>query len=85
MINRGGINTVKINGEYVHITNLDHQTLCAEWAKRQREISDLYDVNKKANQGWRGIVLSLLGIHLPDRNVIILGGIDSKNESIYPE
>jgi len=83
MVTKGGINTVKINGEYVHITDLDSQTLCAEWTKRQSELNELYAINAKANEGWRGMLLKLIGIKLPDKRVIKLGGMDSKGESIY--
>lgn len=84
MVIKGGINTVKINGEYVHVIDLDPQTLCAEWSKIQREIADLYAINAKANEGWRGMLLKLMGIHLPDKNGIKLGGMDSNGQSIYP-
>lgn len=73
MVTKGGINTVNIDGQYIHITDLDKNTLCEEWAKRQKEITGLYIINSKANQGWRGLVLSLIGIHLPDRTAIKLG------------
>lgn len=78
MIEGGGINTVKINGQYVHITDLDSKALCAEWTKLKHEINELYEINRKANAGWRGVILSLLGIRLPDRNVITLGGVDNR-------
>lgn len=83
METKGGINTIQINGQHVHIIDLDEQTLCAEWAKRQREINELYSINAKANEGWRGMLLKLMGIHLPDKNVIKLGGMDSNGQSIY--
>ncbi|MGG5276372.1 hypothetical protein [Pseudomonas syringae pv. coryli] len=63
----GGINTVFLNGEYVHITDLDDDALCTVWAERQRTLNDLYEVNKQANEGWRGAVLRLIGIRLPER------------------
>lgn len=60
----GGINTVKINGEIVHITDLEPLQLCNEWSKL-KEINDLYTINARANSGWRGLVLRLIGINLP--------------------
>lgn len=65
----GGIHTVLIDGRHVHITELDHAALCEAWAKRQREINELYSVNKQANEGWRGVVLRLIGVVLPERPV----------------
>ena len=79
----GGINTVLVDGKYIHITDLSQQQLCEAWSKQQRELKELYRINADANQGWRGFILSLLGIYLPDRKVINLGGVDSKNQSIY--
>ena len=51
MATRGGVNTVLVDGEYRHITDLDEKTLSNAWAKRQRELNDLYEINAKANQG----------------------------------
>ena len=68
----GGINTVLIDGQRVHITDLDHRALCEVWADRQQEINELYRVNKQANDGWlgwRGAVLRLIGVALPERAV----------------
>ena len=67
MATRGGINTALVNGEYQHITDVDHTVLCNEWSARQREISDLYNINAKANEGWRGVILKLIGVHLPTK------------------
>lgn len=61
---RGGINTVKLNGEFIHITDLDAQTLCSEWTKEQLIINNLYAANRKANAGWRGMVLRAIGVRL---------------------
>ncbi len=83
MANGKGINTVEINGEVIHITDLDSSTLCDHWSKRQRELRDLYDVNTKANAGWRGVILKLIGVNLPDRNTIYLGGVGTNNQSLY--
>ena len=68
-----GINTVKIGDQVVHISDLSFDQLCVQWAKRQRELNTLYEANRKAKSGWRGLVLSLMGIHLPDRT----------NDSLY--
>lgn len=78
-----GINTVEIDGQVVHITDLSPEQLCDQWAKRQRELNDLYEVNRKANSGWRGFILGLIGIRLPDKNVYFLGGRSSTGESLY--
>jgi hypothetical protein len=67
MATRGGINTVLIDGEYRHITDVGQTVLCNEWSKRQREINELYSINTKANKGWRGVILKLIGINLPMR------------------
>ncbi|EJW9057451.1 hypothetical protein OC180_004404 [Salmonella enterica] len=80
-----GINTVIVNDEVKHITDLDDVTLCQEWSKLKREIADLYLINKKANSGWKGFVLRLLGINLPDKSGVLLLGKNAKNESIYPK
>lgn len=64
MLTRGGINTVEIDSEFVHITDLPAEILCREWTKRQREIHALYDANRRANIGWRGILLRAIGINL---------------------
>ncbi|EFW4512415.1 TPA: hypothetical protein JLM68_004253 [Escherichia coli] len=71
-----GINTVVIGDELKHITDLDEVTLCNEWAKMRREINNLYAVNKSANSGWRGFVLRLLGIKLPEATRKIAEGIE---------
>lgn len=83
MVGRG-INTVLLNGEVKHITDLDQDSLCAEWAKRQREINELYETNRRANQGWRGLILRLIGVHLPDKQTVFLGGVNSSDDAIYP-
>ncbi len=41
MVTRGGIHTVEIDGQHVHITDLDHITLCSEWAKLRREVNEV--------------------------------------------
>ncbi|EBM5129124.1 hypothetical protein D0123_22405 [Salmonella enterica] len=62
-----GINTVRINGEIKHITELDAITLSNEWSKLKNENADLYRYNHQVSQGWRGLVLRLIGVHLPDK------------------
>lgn len=79
-----GINTVILGKEVKHILDLDDVTLCGEWSKLNRELADLYDINKKANSGWKGFVLRLLGINLPDKSGVLLCGENAKKESIYP-
>ncbi len=65
-----GINTVRINGEVKHITDLEPATLCLEWTKLKNENNELYEYNKRINSGWRGVILRLLGIHLPDKKTL---------------
>ncbi|ECX0308841.1 hypothetical protein WDB62_003892 [Escherichia coli] len=68
-----GINSLVINGEVRHITDLDPLTLSAEWSKLIKEKQQLYAANKKASSGWRGVVLKLLGINLPQKPGVMLG------------
>ncbi|ENN6236919.1 hypothetical protein AB9W54_004303 [Salmonella enterica] len=79
-----GINTVCVNGEVKHITELDELTLCNEWSKLKRENNELYEVNRIANSGWRGFILRLIGVSLPDKHGVFIKGVDAKGESIYP-
>ncbi|MDI5270745.1 hypothetical protein MJL35_20750, partial [Salmonella enterica subsp. enterica serovar Kentucky] len=65
-----GINTVRINNEVKHITELDPVTLSLEWAKLKNENNELYRSIKEANSGWRGFILRLIGVHLPDGKTI---------------
>jgi hypothetical protein len=83
MVTKLGITTVTIDGQNKNILELNPMELNSEWIKLKHEINDLYEVNAKANQGWRGIVLRLIGVDLPDRKGIILGGINSKGRRIY--
>ncbi|MEG9577208.1 hypothetical protein [Klebsiella pneumoniae] len=80
-----GIHTVRIGEEVKHITELDALTLMHEWSKLKKENSDLYDYNRQVNRGWRGFILHLMGIHLPDKNCVCLYGINAGKESIYPD
>ncbi|SUX79721.1 Uncharacterised protein [Citrobacter youngae] len=80
-----GINTVRIGDEVKHITELDAQTLMHEWSKLKKENADLYDYNRQVIRGWRGFILRLMGIHLPDKNHVCLHGINVRKESIYPD
>lgn len=57
-----GINTVRINNEVKHITELDPVTLSLEWAKLKNENNELYRSIKEANSGWRGFILRLIGV-----------------------
>jgi len=79
------ITSVKINGQIKHISDLNPLELSNEWRKRQHELNELYKINAEANAGWRGFLLRIIGVNLPDRNVIRLGGVNSKDELIYPE
>lgn len=63
----GGINTIQVRGERVHITDLDPVTLCRVWAERQRELNELYEINLRISRGWTGAILALFGVHLPCR------------------
>lgn len=67
MITGNGINTVTVNGKVKHITELDYITLCLEWTKLREENNRLYEINNKANRGWRGFILRLIGVNLPER------------------
>lgn len=46
-----GINTVRVNGEVKHISELDPATLSIEWSKLKNENSELYRCIKEANSG----------------------------------
>lgn len=81
MMTGTGINTVRINGENKHITELDAITLSNEWSKLKNENADLYRYNHQVSQGWRGLVLR----HLPDKKRVRLEGINARKESVYPE
>jgi hypothetical protein len=85
MATRLGITTVTIDGQNKNINELNPLELQSEWIKIKHEINDLYSVNEKANNGWRGVILKLIDVHLPDRKYIKLGGINSKGESIVSE
>ncbi len=50
-----------------HITELDDITLCLEWTKLREENNRLYEINNRANRGWRGFILRLIGVNLPDK------------------
>lgn len=63
MITGNGINTVTVNGKVKHITELDYITLCLEWTKLREENNRLYEINNKANRGWRGFILRLIGVN----------------------
>ncbi|HDL8055946.1 TPA: hypothetical protein U5E31_003982 [Yersinia enterocolitica] len=80
-----GINTVRLNGEVRHILDLDEQSLCSEWSKLKRENNELYQINRLANSGWRGLILRLIGVVLPDKRGAFINGINAKGESIYPD
>lgn len=67
MITGNGINTVTVNGKVKHITELDYITLCLEWTKLREENNRLYEINNKTNRGWRGFILRLIGVNLPDK------------------
>ena len=67
MITGNGINTVTVNGKVKHITELDDITLCLEWTKLREENNRLYEINNKANRGWRGFILRLIGVNLPNK------------------
>lgn len=84
-MNGDGMNTVRINGEVKHITDLEPATLCLEWTKLKNENNELYEYNKIINSGWRGVILRLLGIHLPDKKDIFIKGINAKGKAIYPD
>ncbi|WP_240200043.1 hypothetical protein [Shewanella sp. LC2] len=81
MVTKGGIHTVEIDGKHVHITNLDHVTLCSEWAKLRRELNDLYETNRQSKRGWRGLVLRLFGVTHPDKQsvTVIFNDADTKD------
>ncbi|WP_223699381.1 hypothetical protein, partial [Escherichia fergusonii] len=68
MLTGNGINTVTVNGKVKHITELDDITLCLEWTKLREENNRLYEINNQANRGWRGFILRLIGVNLPDKS-----------------
>lgn len=80
-----GINTVRINNEVKHITDLDPVTLGLEWTKLKNENNELYRCIAEANSGWRGFILRLIGVRLPDGKIISIHGVNAKNESIFPQ
>ncbi|RKT89347.1 hypothetical protein BJ925_0325 [Rahnella aquatilis] len=80
-----GINTVCINGEVKHITELDELTLCNEWSKLKNENSKLYEINSEANKSWRGFILKIIGIKLPDKSTVFIKGVNAKGEGVYPD
>lgn len=49
------------------IRELDDITLCLEWTKLREENNRLYEINNQANRGWRGFILRLIGVNLPDK------------------
>lgn len=80
-----GMNTVRINNEVKHISELDSETLSLEWNKLKNENNELYRCIKEANSSWRGFVLRLIGVHLPDGKTIVIHGVSTKNESTHTE
>jgi hypothetical protein len=57
-----------------------------EWSRLKKENAHLYDYNRQVNRGWRGFVLRLMGIHLPDNDRVRLQGINArKNPSVPTE
>lgn len=85
MMTGNGVNTVRIGGEVKHITNLDALTLTHEWSKLNKENAELYSYNRQVTHGWRGFILHLMGIHLPDGVRVKLGGVNARKESVYPD
>jgi hypothetical protein len=69
-----GINTVEVNGEIKHIHDLDPVTLSQEWTKLRKEVNSLYDYNRKVSKGWRGVILSLIGVKLPQKHTVVTNG-----------
>lgn len=51
----------------------------------EKENAHLYDYNRQVNRGWRGFVLRLMGIHLPDNDRVRLQGINARKEPICPD
>lgn len=74
---------LKVGDDIMHITELDEPTLTKEWSKLVRELDDVYSINHRNNTGWRGLVLRLMGIHLPDGKRIRLLGKNARGEAIY--
>jgi hypothetical protein len=48
----------------------------------KNEIDELYRINLEINKSWKGKLLRLLGIFLPDNDQIKIGGVNAKGESI---
>jgi hypothetical protein len=44
----------------------------------EKRNAHLYDYNRQVNRGWRGFVLRLMGIHLPDNDRVRLQGINAR-------
>lgn len=67
MMSGRGVNTVVIDGEVKSILELHPVVLCQQWSLLVHENNSLYQANKKANSGWRGLILRLLGVKLPQK------------------
>lgn len=74
------MNTVEVNGERKHIHDLDPVTLSQEWTKLRKEVNSLYDYNSQVSKGWRGVILSLIGVKLPQKYTVVIKGPISTEE-----
>lgn len=72
MMSGRGVNTVTVNGEVKSILDLHPVVLSQQWSLLVHENSSLYEANKKATSGWRGLILRLLGVKLPQKTGFVI-------------
>jgi hypothetical protein len=49
--------------------------------RAQDHADNLYSINSKSNKGWRGFILRLIGVHLPEKGSVVFGGYNMKVKS----
>lgn len=71
---------------------LEHFNAAVDHRLAEMTMGKLYDrvppgvwKYRQVNRGWRGFILRLMGIHLPEKNRVCLYGINARKESIYPD
>ncbi|PXM14880.1 hypothetical protein DMT32_26600 [Klebsiella variicola] len=62
-----------------------HHIWCPLSSQKYQDLPDGAETTLTVNRGWRGFILRLMGIHLPDKNRVCLHGINVRKESIYPD
>lgn len=71
------------------LESIDHEiekqlsTKLKNKSKLENELAELYRINSKINKSWKGKILRLLGVNLPDNQAVKFGGINAKGEHIY--